>query len=348
MNWLKWLKNNIWKYPNVNGYSNVLHLREKNGVTLPQISIRVYVEKKVPESKLLKNEIIPKYLKFRTWSKFWKKQLLRIDIKEIGEAVKFVDKTAKWRPMELGVAVGHHDITAGSLGMLYESNNPSSLFPYVCGTNAHVATPDPSLPVGGFSEKRIYNPAPYHDPSKPEQNVVGEYLWHKQIKPIGDISDCEVSRFCTWFLNGLSKLFGRKTRFKTEVDNPLNYIDFAVYEPEVDHDLKIADNSINLKTVIGFIGHLFAGSDTIGIICKSKYIETEGWKPLINSCEVEKGDRVKGCSFWCNYETVVDDPSATVQVNYGTFLAIFTDVIFVKNEPDKIKGGWSGSSFLNI
>jgi len=56
---------------------------------------------------------------------------------------------------------------------------------------------------------------------------------------------------------------------------------------------------------------------------------------------------VKGCSFWCSYQTRVTDPRAAVTVSYGSFRAYFEDVIMVHNE-GVIKGGWSGSGWRLI
>ena len=96
-----------------------------------------------------------------------------------------------------------------------------------------------------------------------------------------------------------------------------------------------------------FIGHLFAGSDKVGIICKVKYIVEEGYVPLIDTAEVTDGDIVKGCSFWCNYTTTVLDASAVVTVSYGSFVAMFDDIIIVNNDKT-IRGGWSGSGWRKI
>jgi len=95
-----------------------------------------------------------------------------------------------------------------------------------------------------------------------------------------------------------------------------------------------------------FIGHLFGGSDTTGVICKVGNIISEGYTPVIPyTTEINVGDKVKGCSFWQQcYTTEITDTSAVITVNYNTFLATFSDMILVKNE-NVIQGGWSGSGF---
>jgi len=354
MKWLKWLEKNIWKYPNVNGFSGDLQFKEVNGKPTKQLSVRIYVEEKVPLGDLFSWQWIPQFIEFRTWRKFWKKQRIVTDIKKLGKVVKFIDKTINFRPVELGVSVGNEKITAGSLGHLYEptANIQIGISPYVCGSNAHVVTDgNPSKAQEEIIYKNILQRGAHHGGKVPD-DVVGEYVWHQQIYPIEIPSDCTISKLVAWFLNGLSSLFGRKTRFKPTV-NGINTIDFGIYKPTVDHILKVADDSID-PTKEPFIGHLYAGSDVSGIICaideilgQAKDYIKRPLGPWIKREDLKVGDRVKGCSFWCNFETDIIDINATINVNYGTFMAIMTKAIIVTND-GTIKGGWSGSGWHKV
>ncbi|RLF22264.1 MAG: hypothetical protein DRN15_09360 [Thermoprotei archaeon] len=327
----------IWEFVkdrrNVIGYSRTLKPRIKDGKILEGTRVfRVYVTKKLPREELDPRDMIPAAFVFDNG------ETIETDVVEIGRVEALVDKTGRFRPVKLGVSVGHWDITAGSLGMLYEDRNGF----IVAGSNAHVLTPDPSKRPGEIREKRILQPGAYHG-GKKEENVVGTYRWHKRIVPVGE-STCWFSRIIVTFLNKIYSLLGRKTRFHLGTVETPNLIDFAVYEPSVFHTPVVADGSLTDEP---FIGHLFAGSSRVGVICKAKHIVKEGYVPIIKWTEVKEGDRVKGCSFWCNYETRVIDASAVVRVSYGKFTALFHDVIFVQND-GTIKGGWSGSGFRRI
>ena len=318
--------------PNVVGYSKTLKPKIKNGKVLDRLCFRVYVEKKVPESELLPEEIIPKTVILNEG------EIIETDVVEIGKIRALVDKTGKFRPVELGVSIGNWNITAGSLGMLYKKDDK-----IYAGSNAHVLVDDPSKSPSMVTEKRILQPGPYHGGKKIE-NIVGYYAWHKRIVPIG-ANNCTLAKITVTVLNWISKILGRKTRFKIySIEEKVNHIDFAVYYPTVEHVLKVADGSLTDEV---FIGHLFAGSSRVGVICKAKYIVEEGYIPLVPWSEVQMGDIVKGCSFWCNYETEVIDESAVVNVSYGNFIARFDDVILVRND-GTIKGGWSGSGWRFI
>lgn len=322
--------------PNVIGFSKKLMPKIKEGKATKDKAIRIYVSKKVDTKNLKKNDLIPSCIHVVNAMGV---ETLQTDIVEIGEVKALVDKTAKFRPIvPLGVSIGHINITAGSLGMYYTKDNQIYM-----GSNAHVFTPDASLDQNAITEKRILQQGSYHGGTA--NDVVAEYVWHKKIYPEG-VSPCPVGNFVAKSMNVLPTILGRRGRFQYCSIEP-NKIDFAVAKPlkDIIPDLNTADNCI--PSTYKFIGHLFAGSDQIGIICKVKHIINEGYMPMWDYAEVSEGDRVKGCSFWCHYETTVMDTSAVLTVNYGNFIATFEDVIMVSND-GTIRGGYSGSGWFKV
>jgi len=324
---------------NVIGFSEKLRPKIVNGKEVEDIKvIRVYVSKKVEEAKLKAKDIVPKVMCNS-----------ETDVIEIGEVKAFVDRTSKIRPVELDVSVGNIVITAGSLGMKYVTKEGNSLgLPagkVLLGSNAHVLTDnDPSKEIDGIKEKRIAQPGVVHD-AMWFNNLVGDYVWHQVIYPKEYISECEVSKAISKFLNKVSKFLHRRTTFKAIVEDRSNYVDFALYEPTVEHLSKVVGDFI--KPEDKFVGHLFAGSEIVGVVFGLDKILPYGIEPLVNySTERLKiGDIVKGASFWGDYETEVVDDSAVITVNYGNFLATFEDIILLKNS-NVIRGGWSGSSWF--
>ena len=326
--------NELKRKPNVIGYSLDLKKREKQGELILDTKVfRIYVKEKVPLKQLNVLDIIPKTFSIPDGG------VVETDVFYIGEQKALaVDKTVKFRPVELGVSVGNWAITAGSLGMLYKGVDGL----VYAGSNAHVLTDgDPSKTPRQIVEKRILQPGSYHG-GQNEDNIVGEYAWHQQIFPLG-VSPCPIGTGLASALSALPKYLGRTGRF-AYIAEVANTIDFGVYKPSVEHITKVADNSLTDEP---FIGHLFAGSDVSGIICKVNHIKEKGYTPLIPTAEVNDGDTVKGCSFWCNYQTMVLDSAAAVNVGYGNFTALFSDVILVTND-GTIKGGWSGSGWRKL
>ncbi len=99
-------KHGIMKYPNVIGYSNRLQYKIRKGAVLPVKSIRIYVVRKVPESMLRKDEIIPKEL-----------DGIPTDIVEIGRLKKLQGYREKYRPAPCGVSTSRLDENAaGTIG----------------------------------------------------------------------------------------------------------------------------------------------------------------------------------------------------------------------------------------
>jgi len=337
-----WLWKNAFKYPNVVGFSLDVLPRQRNNSYSSQEAVRFYVKEKVGLDTLRFKDIIPPELSIRS---MFKRHFLETDIIEIGLPEKFtIDKTKAFRPVELGVSIGNQAITAGSLGMLYLKGDDFSPWG---GSNAHVLTPN-----AGWSVEEVINsgyvnilqPGSYHGGTL--KDAVGYYNWHQQIYPINVPSNCDIAGGLAGLLNRLSRILGRQSRFKAVVPYT-NSIDFGLYKITKEHILKVADESIDVEDK-EFTSHLYAGSETVGILCKvSKILET---RPDIKPAngywsDPEVGDKIKGCSFWCNYETDVTDVNGVINVNYGDFMALMTDAVVVNND-GTIKGGWSGSGWF--
>lgn len=316
---------------NVIGYSSHLQHRIKNDKEIETENVfRIYVEKKVSIRELDRKDFIPKQIK-----------KVNTDIVVIGKVETLnnetfdIDRTSRIRPVSLGVSVGNVNITAGSLGILYKDSN-GILY---AGSNAHVISDLAIHYPYEVREKRIVQPGTYHE-SDYKDNIVGKYHWHDKIITINE-NECPVAKLVAFVLNLISQSLGRKSRFALETESK-NYQDFGVYIPTEKHVLEVPDVSLVNKK---FVGHLFAGSETIGVLCKVKYANEAGYYPLIESAEVNVNDEVEGHSFWQSYKTIVTDDSATIQVGgYNDSIAWFEDIILVKNEK-KICGGWSGSGW---
>jgi len=320
------LLNTLRKRKNFMGFSRELLPVIRKGKEMDRTGIRVYVRKKEPLTVLRTQDVIPDCI-----------DGVETDVVEIGEVRALaVDKKREFEEIPLGVSVGHYNITAGSLGLLCAKDGVG-----YAASAAHVLTPDASMNPEEVREKRICQPGVYHQ--KPCR-ACGEYYWHKRIMPMGE-APCPITKAILGVLNKAANMVGSRTRFYADFE-AFNYIDFGVYKPFLKHINKYADDSLDPSWPI--VGLLFAGSEQVGIICKAKYFLEEGFAFPAEVSEPKLGDKVGGCSFWCNCRTEVVDPSAVIQVGYRSFNALFFDVVMVKNKENEIKGGWSGSSFRLI
>lgn len=320
------------KKRNVVTWSRKLKPKLKGGVPTDVKAFRVYVKEKVALKDLKIDDIIPSFL-----------ENTPTDVVVIGDVkAAFTDRQSVVRPVVLGLGIGNWDITEGSLGELYtRSDSPEVIF---AGTNAHIVTPSPFLAPSQIIERRILQPGAYAL-GKDQSNVVGTYHYHKRLEVYASDKWNSLNwlGFFIWaFVQLLKQVFGSGGAKATAVG--MNLIDFGVYIPTVPHLNATVDDVLKNEPIIG---HLFASSEFVGIVCKIKYIIEEGYKPLHGTAGVEDGDVVKGSSFWGDYETTVLDDSVSLVVDYGEFAAEFDDVIFLVND-GTIRGGWSGSGFRLI
>ncbi|MEM3105026.1 MAG: hypothetical protein QXD69_05945 [Candidatus Bathyarchaeia archaeon] len=321
-------KHKIHLKPNVIGWSLQLMPKIVKGVETGEMAIRIYVTKKVPKALLKPEDVIPDEING-----------IKTDVVEIGRVKALANKTAPFRPMKFGISVGHWDVTAGTLCIPFEYRGEPFL-----SSNAHVLVPDPRLHPWQMSEVRILQPGRYdiekNNLGNPADFVVGEYIYHIRIMPMNEPSNCAIAEAIAHVYNTVAQHLGRKTRLKPITYNE-NYVDFAIFMPTADYLLEFVDMAWRDE---GFVGLLFAGSETTTIICKSKNIEKLGFKPIIKSAEPSAGDAIeKEGRTTCHTSGRVLDPSAAVVVDYADFEALFVDVIV---SDLKSQGGDSGSPVL--
>jgi len=274
------------------GYSKKLQNKIVGGKETKIKAIRIYVEKKVPKTSLLAQDLIPAEING-----------IPTDVVEIGKITTQLsnnfDPKARNRPITGGISIGNVKITAGTLGYFFQ-NDKGEVF---IGSNAHVLTDDP------FSDKpsavEIVQPG-VADGGKLPDDLVGNYVFHVKLK---------------------------------EGTEEYNKIDFAVSSILVDYDVSLWYEKKPKK----FIGLLFAGSDTITVVCKAKYIVQQGYSPVgaeVYEVKVNDGVQKWGRNGY-NKGYVVDD-SAVVKVYYTEEkFAVFDDQILTT----KISSpGDSGSS----
>ena len=108
-------KHDIWRYPNVVGYSNTIKKKIVRGREIDVPCIRIYVKKKLPREALRKDELIPEEL-----------DGVKTDVVEIGE-IRAFQYVSRYRPAPCGVSTSRADeVAAGTIGwwVIDEDGNP--------------------------------------------------------------------------------------------------------------------------------------------------------------------------------------------------------------------------------
>lgn len=192
---------------NVTGYG--IGYKVIGGQRTPIPCLTVLVTKKEPLDVLSKRNIIPSQIKGK-----------KTDVIESGviEALgrKSIDRTKRQRPAPCGVSCGHYKITAGTQGMVVKRGISTFIL-----SNNHVLADSNEAKIGD----PIYQPGPY-DGGKDSDTYahLSEFI---EIKFLED-TNCPVTKAVLWFLNGLSRLLSRGTRFKATGTQLTNRIDGAL------------------------------------------------------------------------------------------------------------------------
>jgi len=274
------------------------------GKQTDEIAIVVGVTKKLPESLLDILDIVPKIL-----------ERVKTDVIEVGQIfappptrkAQEVDRKERIRPVKGGYSIGNVKITAGTSGGLVKRDNESYIL-----SNAHVFTPDATKKE--VTIKDIIQPGSY-DGGIPDSDKIGELSDYIVVNPTIDVNECPGARFVAWFLNGVSKIFMRRTRFQiVSVADITNLVDAALCKP-------ISTNIVS--------------SEVEGIGVPAGTVEIEIGHPVVKSGRTTAITRGH-----------VDQVDVTVNVGYGdNKTAIFKDQIIVKGIEDQpfSSGGDSGS-----
>jgi len=227
-------------------------------------------------------------------------------------------------------------VVHNTLGWFMEKTMSPDKGEVFLGSNAHVLAEEPKNKTS--NEKRILQPGDYDGGTE----VVAEYYWHKQLHPLGDISECSVSNIVVNTLNVISELLGRKTRFLPIVEE-LNHIDFAVARMSTPWESCFIDVDLP-SSKFCFVGLGFAGSDQVSLLCKQQYIINEGYRPFgYEVTEALAGDVIhKTGRTSCYSKAPVTLESAYELVNYGNYYVVFDDVIVTEGK--LLEPGDSGSA----
>jgi len=284
-------KHSIMKYPNVIGYSNTLQYKIRKGVVLPIPSIRIYVTRKLPESMLKKDEIIPKEL-----------DGIPTDIVEIGKLKKLQGYRERYRPAPCGVSTSRLDENAaGTIGwwVIDEDGNPYLISNnHVWAKENNAAQGDPIVQPGvldGGTEDDVI--AELYD------FIAIDFAGNPNHVDVALATPVDMSKLYTSIME-LGGVTGKRDPVINEIvckvgrstgktcgevidDSATVNVDYAsgtaLFEDVflVQSSEKIVENGDSGSPVLSengeFLGLLFAGNDegTLFVACKQSYIEAE-------------------------------------------------------------------------
>lgn len=164
-----------------------LGYKVREGQVSDELSLIISVSQKLPLAQLTPQDLIPKAF-----------QGLLTDVMETGRIRAFPaqqNPRARRRPAQPGISIGHHAITAGTLGLLVQRNGT----PFILSNN-HVLANCNDAQVGDA----IYQPGPSDGGMEADRiATLAEFEPLDYGKKQGE---CSIANALTLFLNGLATL----------------------------------------------------------------------------------------------------------------------------------------------
>ncbi len=195
--------------------------KKAKGKKTNELSIVVLVEKKLPETVLKDEDIIEKEL-----------EGVPTDVQEVGRIKALIQeenpRIKKWRPAPGGVSIGHHDITAGTLGVTVKDAKTGEL---LLLSNNHVLANSNEGDIGDS----IFQPGPY-DGGR-EEDKIAELHRFVPINFQVDPGSCPFASGTARTINELFQTVGSHHRLvPVRLSGKVNTVDAAVALP-VSNDL---------------------------------------------------------------------------------------------------------------
>jgi len=196
-----------------------------NGENTGRMSVVTMVSRKVPKETLMMEDIIPTgYAGMPT------------DVIETGE-FKALSTTDKFRPAPGGVSIGHHKITAGTLGVVLKL----CCYDRVILSNNHVLANSNDAEIGDI----ILQPGPY-DGGKVGTDDIAVLEDFVPIK-FNQSSICPFANTVVSIGNKIAKMLNSSKRLKLETE--YNLVDAAIALPLKDSD--VLDEILEIGVIEG-------------------------------------------------------------------------------------------------
>lgn len=258
----------------------------------PGYVLTVFVTKKLPPHAVAAEDFVPSSVNG-----------VDTDVVEVGEVRALDVYTGRYRPAPGGVSIGHVDITAGTLGARVFADDGTRLIL----SNSHVLANSGLGQLGDV----ILQPG-RHDGGVRPADIIGNLLRFAPIE-FEAAPPCPIASTIVGGLNALYRGLGRKTRFRSTVNQAENTVDAAVALPASDE-------------------HILDTINDIGLVA--------GRRMAVPGLRVQKTGRTSG-----HQVGEVTNVGATIEVSYGEHgVARFVDQVIFSHMGDP---GDSGSLIVS-
>ena len=178
----KQYENKLFKLKNVVGID--IGNKIVGGVDTKHKCIRIYVEKKLPCSKISVGDLIPQVVG----------SSVKTDVIEIGK-IKIFGFTERMRPAKGGISIGHHKITAGTLGCLVRDKESKETLilsnNHVLAQSNKAKIGDKIIQPGSYDKGTVKNDLIAHLERFIKIHTGSSFWWRKKES---NIVDCAVAK----------------------------------------------------------------------------------------------------------------------------------------------------------
>lgn len=199
------------------------------------LAIVVFVEEKLEEGDLPQGGLVPQNVGD-----------VRTDVIPIGELRLLAERTSRWRPMQPGISIGHHKITAGTLGAIVYDNKSGE--PWLLSNNHIFANSTNGVDGRAKAGDPILQPGPYDGGTEKDQ-VATLAKFIPMLKTTTQ-ADCQIAQGVERFLNNMINLSGHD--YSVELiknQRAANRVDCALAKP-LKRDL-LKDEVVGLGEIRG-------------------------------------------------------------------------------------------------
>lgn len=211
-------KSHILSKPNVVGVGTGYKTRD--GRAVGELCVVALVRQKIPRAGLSESDLIPKQVGG-----------IPTDVLQVGHIKALAARTDRWRPALGGVSIGHHLVTAGSIG--------SAVRDAVTGerlilSNNHVLANNNLAEIGDA----ILQPG-RADGGKLNADTFAALLRYEPIRFTESQATCDLALAFARMGNLVARLTGSKHRVKAYYSDPgaINLVDAALARPYDDSEL---------------------------------------------------------------------------------------------------------------
>lgn len=215
---VKSYKRRLLNYRNVVGVG--VGIKEKNRRSTGTPAVVVLVNKKLPESKLKKQDVIPKSIND-----------IQTDVIEVGDVrlLQEITRTEKHRPAFPGLSIGHYKISAGTFGAVVRDKATGKLL--ILSNNHVLANKTNGNDNRAQEGDPVLQPGPYDGGSKDKDMIAGLRKYVPLIREV-ETSRCPMATSAAFFLNSIIAPVRPGYRVKFEkIQLKENTVDAAVAEP---------------------------------------------------------------------------------------------------------------------